>query len=76
MDPLDVAVALRIGRGAVRKMKQNVAWAVGCNAVVSLFLVPVVGLVLGILQLGERRGGSTVAGVALATTRGRTRTPA
>jgi Cu2+-exporting ATPase len=32
-DPLDVAVALRIGRGTVRKMKQNLAWAVGYNAV-------------------------------------------
>jgi len=31
-DPLDVAVALRIGRGTGRKTKQNLAWAVGCNA--------------------------------------------
>ena len=30
-----------------------------------LFLVPVVGLVLGVLLLGERAGGWTVAGVAL-----------
>jgi len=30
-DPLDVAVALRIGRGTVRKMKQNLGWAVGYN---------------------------------------------
>ena len=32
-DPLDVAVALRIGRGTVRKMKQNLAWAIGYNSV-------------------------------------------
>jgi Cu2+-exporting ATPase len=32
-DPLDVAVALRIGRGTVRKMKQNLGWAIGYNAV-------------------------------------------
>jgi Cu2+-exporting ATPase len=32
-DPLDVAVALRIGRGTVRKMKQNLGWAIGYNSV-------------------------------------------
>jgi Cu2+-exporting ATPase len=32
-DPLDVAVALRIGRGTLRKMRQNLGWAVGYNAV-------------------------------------------
>lgn len=32
-DPLDVAVALRIGRGTVRKMKQNLVWAIGYNSV-------------------------------------------
>jgi Cu2+-exporting ATPase len=32
-DPLDVAVALRIGRGTLRKMRQNLAWAVGYNAI-------------------------------------------
>lgn len=32
-DPLDVAVALRIGRGTVAKMKQNLAWAIGYNAI-------------------------------------------
>jgi Cu2+-exporting ATPase len=32
-DPLDVATALRIGRGTVRKMRQNLGWAVGYNAV-------------------------------------------
>ncbi|MGB2920144.1 MAG: HAD-IC family P-type ATPase, partial [Mycobacterium sp.] len=32
-DPLDVAIALRIGRGTLRKMRQNLAWAVGYNVV-------------------------------------------
>ena len=31
-DPLDVATALRIGRGTFRKMRQNLAWAVGYNS--------------------------------------------
>jgi Cu2+-exporting ATPase len=30
-DPLDVAVALEIGRGTRRKMRQNLSWAVGYN---------------------------------------------
>ena len=32
-DPLDVAIALRIGKGTVRKMRQNLGWAVGYNAI-------------------------------------------
>ncbi|MEU9010711.1 heavy metal translocating P-type ATPase [Streptomyces sp. NPDC048479] len=32
-DPLDVATALRIGRGTVRKMRQNLGWAIGYNAI-------------------------------------------
>jgi Cu2+-exporting ATPase len=31
-DPLDVAAAISISRGTVRKMKQNLAWAVGYNS--------------------------------------------
>lgn len=31
-DPLDVAVALRIGKGTLRKMRQNLGWAIGYNA--------------------------------------------
>jgi len=30
-DPLDVATAITIGRGTVRKMRQNLGWAVGYN---------------------------------------------
>ncbi len=31
-DPLDVATAIQISRGTVRKMHQNLAWAVGYNS--------------------------------------------
>jgi Cu2+-exporting ATPase len=31
-DPLDVPIALRIGRGTLRKMRQNLGWAVGYNS--------------------------------------------
>ncbi|WP_298456598.1 heavy metal translocating P-type ATPase [uncultured Cellulomonas sp.] len=31
-DPLDVSVALRIGKGTVRKERQNLSWAIGYNA--------------------------------------------
>jgi Cu2+-exporting ATPase len=32
-DPFDVATAVTIGRGTLRKMRQNLGWAVGYNAV-------------------------------------------
>lgn len=32
-DPLDVPIAFRIGRGTLRKMRQNLGWAVGYNVV-------------------------------------------
>ncbi len=32
-DPLDVAVTLRVGRGTLRKMRQNLGWAVGYNVI-------------------------------------------
>jgi Cu2+-exporting ATPase len=32
-DPLDVAVALQIGRGTARKMRQNLGWAIGYNVI-------------------------------------------
>jgi Cu2+-exporting ATPase len=31
-DPVDVAIAIAIGRGTLRKMRQNLAWAVGYNS--------------------------------------------
>src|SRR5215218_5898205 len=32
-DPLDVPTALQLGRGTLRKMRQNLGWAIGYNAV-------------------------------------------
>ena len=32
-DPLDVPIALRIGRGTLRKMRQNLGWAIGYNVI-------------------------------------------
>ncbi len=32
-DPLDVPTSLRIGRGTLRKMRQNLGWAIGYNAI-------------------------------------------
>ena len=32
-DPLDVVTALRIGRGTLRKMRQNLGWAIGYNSI-------------------------------------------
>ena len=32
-DPLDVPIALRIGRGTLRKMRQNLGWAIGYNTI-------------------------------------------
>ncbi len=32
-DPLDVAIAIAIGRGTRRKMRQNLAWAIGYNSI-------------------------------------------
>ena len=31
-DPLDVATAITISRGTVRKMRQNLGWAIGYNS--------------------------------------------
>jgi Cu2+-exporting ATPase len=32
-DPLDVSITVRIGRGTLRKMRQNLGWAIGYNAI-------------------------------------------
>jgi len=32
-DPLDVATAVTIGRGTLRKIRQNLGWAVGYNSI-------------------------------------------
>ncbi len=48
-DPLDVAIALRIGRGTLHKMRQNLGWAIGYNAIalpIAGVFQPAFGLVL------------------------------
>jgi Cu2+-exporting ATPase len=49
-DPLDVPTALLIGRGTLRKMRQNLGWAVGYNSVAlpiaAGVFAPAFGLVL------------------------------
>lgn len=49
-DPLDVPIALRIGRGTLRKMRQNLGWAVGYNSlalpIAAGLLYPSLGWVL------------------------------
>ncbi|MFF9136759.1 heavy metal translocating P-type ATPase [Streptomyces albogriseolus] len=49
-DPLDVPTALRIGRGTLRKMRQNLAWAIGYNSIALPIAAgvfePALGLVL------------------------------
>ncbi|MEP7192976.1 MAG: heavy metal translocating P-type ATPase [Actinomycetota bacterium] len=49
-DPLDVPVALRIGKGTLRKMRQNLGWAVGYNVIAlpiaAGVFAPAFGLVL------------------------------
>ena len=49
-DPLDVPTALQIGRGTRRKMRQNLAWAIGYNAlalpIAAGVFEPAFGLVL------------------------------
>ncbi len=49
-DPLDVPTALTIGRGTLRKMRQNLGWAIGYNAlalpIAAGVFEPAFGLVL------------------------------
>ncbi len=49
-DPLDIATALAIGRGTLRKMHQNLGWAIGYNAIALQIAAgvfdPIFGLVL------------------------------
>jgi P-type Cu2+ transporter len=48
-DPLDVPIALQIGRGTLRKMRQNLGWAVGYNAIappIAAEFAPALGLAL------------------------------
>jgi Cu2+-exporting ATPase len=63
-DPLDVPVALRIARGTRRKMRQNLAWAVGYNAaaipIAAGVFAPWLGLVLRPELAAVSMSGSTL----------------
>jgi hypothetical protein len=46
-DPLDIATAITISRGTLRKMRQNLAWAVGYNSLA----LPIAGGILPAARL-------------------------
>ncbi|TPG34654.1 heavy metal translocating P-type ATPase [Mycolicibacterium hodleri] len=79
-DPLDVAVALRIGRGTVRKMKQNLVWAIGYNSVALPIAAgvfePAFGLVLRPEIAAITMAGSSILVAVNALTLKRLRLPA
>ena len=52
-DPLDVAVALRVGRGTLRKMHQNLGWAIGYNAIALPIAAGVFGPTFGLVLRPE-----------------------
>jgi len=63
-DPLDVSVALRIGKGTVRKERQNLTWAIGYNAlalpIAAGVFYPAFGLMLRPEIAALTMSGSTV----------------
>ncbi|MGD8215426.1 heavy metal translocating P-type ATPase [Aestuariimicrobium sp. Y1814] len=63
-DPLDVSVALRIGKGTVRKERQNLAWAIGYNVfalpIAAGVFYPAFGLMLRPEIAALTMSGSTV----------------
>ncbi|MBI4939370.1 MAG: copper-translocating P-type ATPase, partial [Actinobacteria bacterium] len=63
-DPQDVAVALRIGRGTVAKMRQNLIWAIGYNTVALPIAAGVFEPALG-LVLRPEIAAVTMAGSSL-----------
>jgi Cu2+-exporting ATPase len=62
-DPLDVPVALRIGKGTLRKMRQNLGWAVGYN-VIALPIAAGIFVPLG-LRLSPEIAAISMAGSSL-----------
>jgi Cu2+-exporting ATPase len=52
-DPLDVPTALAIGRGTLRKMRQNLGWAIGYNSVALPIAAGVFEPVFGLLLRPE-----------------------
>jgi P-type Cu2+ transporter len=80
-DPLDVPSALRVGRGTLRKMRQNLGWAIGYNTIALPIAAgvfdPAFGLVLRpeIAALAMSGSSLIVAVNALALKRLRLPTP-
>jgi P-type Cu2+ transporter len=79
-DPLDVPTALRIGRGTLRKMRQNLGWAIGYNAVALPIAAgvfePAFGLVLRPEIAALSMSGSSLIVAVNALTLKRLRLPA
>jgi P-type Cu2+ transporter len=62
-DPLDVAVAIAISRGTVRKMRQNLWWAVGYNSMalpIAAGVLEPIGLVLAPEVAAISMAGSSI----------------
>jgi P-type Cu2+ transporter len=77
-DPLDVATAVTISRGTLRKMRQNLAWAVGYNSLalpVAAGLLEPVGLILRPEVAAISMSGSSVLVAVNAVTLKRLRLP-
>ena len=79
-DPLDVAAALLIGRGTLRKMRQNLGWAVGYNTIALPIAAgvfePAFGLVLRPEIAALSMAGSSIIVAVNALTLKRLRLPA
>ena len=79
-DPLDVPIALRIGRGTLRKMRQNLGWAVGYNVIALPIAAgvfePALGLVLRPEVAALSMSGSSVIVAVNALALRRLRLPA
>jgi len=63
-DPLDVAIAIQVGRGTVRKMRQNLTWAIGYNAIALPIAAGVFEPVLG-LTLRPEIAALTMSGSSI-----------
>ena len=63
-DPQDVVVAVRVGRGTVHKMRQNLAWAIGYNSIAipiaAGVFVPLIGFGLSPQVAALSMSGSSV----------------
>ncbi len=79
-DPLDVPTALAIGRGTLRKMRQNLGWAIGYNAIAlpiaAGVFAPTFGLVLRPEIAALSMSGSSVIVAVNALMLGRLHLPA